>query len=924
MTSQTHHPFQFPQTWLITAVLLLTLGSARGWPGDLFVAPNGNDEWSGAIAEPNAAKSDGPLATIARAQVAVRKLRAHQPARRRPLVVQLRGGTYALARPLIWEPRDSGTAQSPTIYEAFPGEKPILSGGVRVTGWQRHDERLWTAELRRESSQSWPLCQLFVNDARRPRARTPSVGKYFYTKRLMLTPATHPICRGLIFKPGDLQPWKDADDPVVVLFHNWVNSFNYVGSVDWARRRLTFERPAGAFFLGPEIRYYVENTFEALDAPGEWLWDRSASRLFYYPLKSEDITQTEVVAPILRQTLVQLVGDPNLGLYVEYLVFRGLSFQHVDADLAREHPHSVQGAVHQRGALFAVGMRHCLIEACEFVHLGEHAVSLRQGCQHNTIRRCHIHDVGGGGVYLSEGLPAQTDDGYLTGHNTVDNNFIHDGGHLFRAGCGVFLGGSASYNQITHNEICDLSWMGVHLGWSWTGRASTYTHHNTVAYNHIHHLGNGVLNDIGGIYTLGVSPGTVLHHNLIHDVTRFERGREGYGGWGIYLDAGSSQMRVENNVVYNTRDGGLHVHCFGYPYSDQIVNNIFAYADVGQLMRNANHEPQGNHVNLERNIVYNANPLMFGGNNWKAGSKFTSDRNCFWSESSEAVDFYGGSFANWQAQGHDASSLVADPRFVNAPGRDFRLQPDSPALTLGFVPIDISTAGLHGPTDWCERPLHFTHRVFEAAVADDGTKPFVDDFEDYDVGETPDGGVAPEGDACVAITDQTAISGKQCIRFDDAAGATAWKPHWYANRKLNTETVRFACAVKNDRTEPATIDLELREWHVATAGGRYRTGPHLRFFPDGTVKTAGRAGGPSWTPLGIYPLGEWFRVEIEFVQGADKPKYCRLRMVYPSASPQSWTEVPFRHSGFTQCTWAGFSGADNQRAVFYIDDVRFE
>ena len=136
------------------------------------------------------------------------------------------------------------------------------------------------------------------------------------------------------------------------------------------------------------------------------------------------------------------------------------------------------------------------------------------------------------------------------------------------------------------------------------GRAPAYTHHNEVGYNHIHHLGNGVLNDIGGIYTLGVSPGTVLHHNLIHDVTRFERGDEGYGGWGIYLDAGSSEMVVENNVVYNTRDGGLHLHCFGHPYGDTIRNNVFAYSDEGQMMRNADHEPEGNNAHLERNIVY--------------------------------------------------------------------------------------------------------------------------------------------------------------------------------------------------------------------------------------------------------------------------------------------------------------------------------
>ena len=194
-----------------------------------------------------------------------------------------------------------------------------------------------------------------------------------------------------------------------------------------------------------------------------------------------------------------------------------------------------------------------------------------------------------------------------------------------------------------------------------------------------------MLNDIGGIYTLGVSPGTVLHHNRIHDVTRFERGREGYGGWGIYLDAGSSEIVVENNVVYNTRDGGLHLHCHTYPYGNTVRNNVFAYSEEGQLMRNANHEPDTNHAHLERNIVYNANPRMLWGSNWKDGSKFTADRNCYWSEAAPSPDFDGRSLAEWQKGGRDQSSIVADPRFVNAKEYDFRLQPDSPALKLGFA-----------------------------------------------------------------------------------------------------------------------------------------------------------------------------------------------------------------------------------------------
>jgi hypothetical protein len=252
------------------------------------------------------------------------------------------------------------------------------------------------------------------------------------------------------------------------------------------------------------------------------------------------------------------------------------------------------------------------------------------------------------------------------------------------------------------------------LGWSWIGKTRTYTHHNTVAYNHIHHLGNGVLNDLGGIYTLGDSPGTVLHHNLIHDVTRFERGREGYGGWGVYLDAGSSRIRVENNVVYNTRDGGLHVHCYGYPFDDEIVNNIFAYSGAAQLIRDNNMEPDGTQFRLQRNIVVNDNPQMLGGGNWKPGGKFASDHNCFWNTAGTPPDFSGETFSAWQAAGRDRNSIVADPGFINPRQGDFGLRRDSPARAIGFQPIDISTAGLYGDPAWTQLPRGLPHRPIES------------------------------------------------------------------------------------------------------------------------------------------------------------------------------------------------------------------
>mgnify|MGYP003872972005 CR=1 FL=1 len=900
-------------THLIPSIIVIALATAchAVAAAEFHVSPTGDDANPGTEAK--------PFATLERARDAAREAKAGGA-----VTVCLHGGRHELARPLEFTAADAGTKERPIVWCAYRDEKPIVSGGTRIAGWRRHDEKLWAADVPWVRTRAKPFYQLFVNGQRRVRARMPNEGSYFYTKRLQLTQDTHPVCLGITYRQSDLAALQDAAGATVVLFHNWVNSFNRVGRMDRERSRITFARPAGVFFLGPEVRYYVEGVREALDAPGEWHLDAAQGVLYYHPLPGEDMSRAEVIAPRLASPLVTFRGAPEAGPIVEYLVFRGISFQHADADLSPDYPHSVQGAHTQKGALFAVGLRHATIENCEFTRLGEHGVSLREGCVGNVVRQCRFHDLGGGGVYLSEGSPASTADWYLTARNVVDNNFIHDGGKLYRAACGVFLGGSASYNQITHNEICDLSWTGVHLGWSWTGRAPAYTHHNEVGWNHIHHLGNGVLNDIGGIYTLGVSPGTVLHHNLIHHVTRFERGREGYGGWGIYLDAGSSEIVVENNVVYNTRDGGLHLHCYAYPYGNTIRNNVFAYSEEGQWMRNADHEPETNHAHLERNIVYNANPRMLWGSNWKAGSKFTADRNCYWSESAPSPDFDGRSLAEWQKAGRDQNGIVADPKFVNPKRHDFRLQPDSPALKLGFKPIDIGGAGLYGPESWRGLPRGVTHRTVERAAASALRKEFVEGFEDYDVGEAPPGAVAKEGQAEAAVTDREPASGQRCLRFVDAAGVTDWKPHWYVQRTPGAGKVRMRCFLKNDAAQPATIGLEFRDWFGGSQpGDRYATGPYLRFLPDGVVQACTGPSQAGWVPVGRYELGRWLGVEVEFEEGEGKPKTCTLRLIAADGTTTK-EGLPFCNPAFKLCTWCGFVGLDTKPAVFYVDDVHLE
>jgi hypothetical protein len=667
----------------------------EAFPEKFFVATNGNDAWSGRANTPNRSKTDGPVATPGAALRAVRNFReqnANEAAKR--VVIVIRDGLFLLPEPLTFKPEDSDV-----LLTTYPGEKPVLSGGRRITAWKEVEvagRKLWAATVPEARDNRWVFRELWVNGKRAVRARYPNKG---YLSIADLPDKVADWTQGhtrFRFREGDLKAW--STNAEVVAMTRWVESRLPVTGVDEKERIISFGKRS-VFELAAGDLYYVEGALEALDEPGEWYLDSLEGQVYYWPRTGEKIDNVEVIAPVLTQVL-RIEGGAKP---VERVRISGLTFAHTEwyfpggFDQAKDKPKVspppkaevggfAQAAIGVPGAVWAQGARECAFESCKFTHLGSYGLELGRGCQQNRIVGSEFFDLGAGGLKIGETRIAELA-AELCRSNEVRNCHIHDGGLMFHSGEGIWVGQSPD-NRIEHNHIHDFYYTGISLGWTWGYKASLATN-NLIAFNHVHHIGvksdgdGPILSDMGGIYTLGNESGTIIRNNLWHDIAGLR-----YGGWGIYFDEGSSGILAENNVVYRTTHGGFHQH---YGETNVVRNNIFAFGRDAQIQR-TRAEP---HISFsfQTNIVYFDSGTLLTGD-W-SNENYVMDWNIYFDARTnaqpEALRLGPTDLAKWRARSHDRNSLVADPRFVAPEHGDFRLRHDSPARKIGFREIDLKT-----------------------------------------------------------------------------------------------------------------------------------------------------------------------------------------------------------------------------------------
>lgn len=481
------------------------------------------------------------------------------------VVVCLHGGTYALDETFELDgEQDSGRNGHQMVYQAVPGERPVLSGGVVIAAWQPASGSVQQAT----TPLGLQTRQLYVDGRRAQRARGPSTPAGFQE-----------TATGYQAPDASMASWGNPGDIEVVALQHWKAFRCSVASISGPA--ITMDEPCWSYaqwhtpfdMSGPS---WIENALELLDQPGEWYLDGAAGVVYYHPRAGEDLTSAEVIAPRL-QTLIALRGTAESPITAVRL--EGLSFAHstwLGPSSAAGYP-ALQAGHHlvaippdplqvdkTPGAVVLEYARQITLERNRFERLGSTGLVIEHG-RDNVIAGNLFRDLSGGGVHLGDvDQPNPADDDQVLG-NVIRDNFLGDTGQELFDTVGIFVGYAAD-TLIEHNELANLPYTGISVGWGWTTNPSLLAD-NVVRHNLVHHVMQRLM-DGGCVYTLSSQPGTIIEQNYFHDLLDL------YGG--IYLDQGSQHMMVQDNVVASVPYWYLLQPQVAPPAQDNTVQNNFS------------------------------------------------------------------------------------------------------------------------------------------------------------------------------------------------------------------------------------------------------------------------------------------------------------------------------------------------------------
>lgn len=706
------------------ASLTVSLCDAAETSADFYVATDGSDAWSGTLAEPNAKRTDGPLASLERARDAVRELKQN---RSDDTVVLIRGGTYRLSRTVVFGLEDSGRGDSTITYAAYPGETPVFSSGQGIDEWKPMNADLPGLPKAaigkvQVADVSGHFRALFDADGLLPRARSKG-----------FIPLEGGSRNELHFPAGRLKNWPNVEDVEIVVrpHHAWIVNILPLMSVDEQKQiaRTSIDATYAMnylHFLKETESCWVENVLEELDEPGEWVLNTKQGKLYLWPRND-----SPVLVPHLTE-LIRIEGhidkDGPQDTPVRNLHFRGLTFMHGDRyqlasnDAGLQHDWDMHD---KANALVRLrGTENCMIEQCRFAHSGSGAIRVDLHGQQNTISGNVIEQMGGAGVLLCGYGPGTKD---VNQNNLVDNNHIHHVGRIYSHSAGIMVWQSGD-NRIANNLVHNTPYTGIIISGCMTDfftkngrelgrtirrheiaglpknpeleyvRPYLHTRQNSIEYNEIHHAME-MLGDGNAIYIRGAGAGNVIQRNYIHHLVAPMIMQAA-----IRTDGGQTDTLIAENLIYKCTSQGILLKL-----NNRCENNIIA--DIIAPPRGyylSLREGPMTGATIKRNIFYaSEEPGSFIDELPPGRGRTTEDRRGRGLAASKEADtdsniyYCAGNpelskemLAKQQQDGVDAHSLAVDPLFVDAANGDFRLRPDSPALQLGFVPFDMSKVGL--------------------------------------------------------------------------------------------------------------------------------------------------------------------------------------------------------------------------------------